>query len=130
MTRTNFDRLIELLKDELPGAIADPQAFRELAGELQRATIVDTTSVPADVVTMNSSVKLTDLKSKGTESYTLVYPKDANIAEGRLSILAPIGTALLGSRAGDEIRWTVPTGESNLRIEEVTYQPERDSLAV
>lgn len=129
VTREDFDRLVELLKDGLLGAIADPKAFRELAGELQLATIVDPASVPADVVTMNSTVRLTDLKSKETEAYTLVYPEDANIAEGRLSILAPIGTAILGYRVGDRIRWAVPTGKSNFRIDEVIYQPERDSLA-
>lgn len=128
VTRDDYDRLVELLKDELLGAIADPKTFRELAGELQLATIVDAASVPADVVTMNSTVKLTDLRTKETETYTLVYPEDANIAEGRLSIFAPIGTAILGYRVGNRVRWDIPAGRSNMRIDEVIYQPERDAV--
>ena len=128
VTRDDYDRLVELLTDELFGAIAEPKAFRELSGELQRASIVDAASVPVDVVTMNSTIKLTDLKSKETETYTLVYPEEANIAEGRLSILAPIGTAILGYRLGDRVRWVIPSGKSNMRIDEVIYQPERDAV--
>ena len=129
VTRDDCDRLVELLKDDVLAAIADPKALRELAGELERATVVDAASVPKDVVTMNSTVKLTDLKSKETETYTLVYPEDANIAESRLSILAPIGIAILGYRVGDRVRWAIPAGKSDVRIDEVLYQPERDSVA-
>lgn len=82
MTCEDFNRLVELLKDELLGVIAALTALRQLASELHRATIVDTGSVPADVVTMNSTAKLTDFKSQATDSYTQVYPEDANIAKG------------------------------------------------
>ena len=127
VTREDFGRLVEVLKDELFSAIADPKAFRELANELQCATIVDSASVPADVVTMNSTVKLTDLESDKPETYTLVYPEDADIAKGRLSILAPLGIALLGSRVGNSVRWAIAEGEDTMRIAEVIYQPERDA---
>ena len=127
VTREDYNRLVELLNDEIFCAIAAPKVFRELAGELQLATIVDSASVPVDVVTMNSTVKLTDLNSKESETFTLVYPKDANIAQGRLSILAPIGTAILGYRVGNKVRWSVPDGTSNFQIDEVIYQPERNS---
>lgn len=129
VTREDYDRLVELLKDEILGATADPRAFRELASELQRATLVDSDSVPTNVVTMNSTVKLTDIKSKETETFTLVYPEDANIAEGRLSILAPIGIAILGYRVGSRVRWAVPAGMSNTQIDDLVYQPERDKIA-
>jgi len=82
VTCEDFNRLVELLKDELLGVIAALTALRQLASELHRATIVDTGSVPADVVTMNSTAKLTDFKSQATDSYTQVYPEDANIAKG------------------------------------------------
>tara|TARA_R110002049_G_scaffold72490_7_gene187534 strand:- start:106816 stop:107229 length:414 start_codon:yes stop_codon:yes gene_type:complete len=129
VTSEDYRRLVEILKDRVLTAIADPNSFRELAAELERAKIVDASTVGPDVVTMNSTVKLTDLKSGETETFTLVYPKDANIAEGRLSILAPIGTAILGYRVGNRVRWSVPAGQSNMRIDEVIYQPERDTVA-
>ncbi|PAY16142.1 transcription elongation factor GreAB [Rhodopirellula sp. SM50] len=129
VTHRDFRHLVELLKDELLGAMVDPKAFRELAGELQHATIVDAVSVPPDVVTMNSTVKLRDLESDSTETYTLVYPEDANIAEGRLSILAPIGIAIFGDRVGNRVRWAVPAGKRNMRIDDVIYQPERDAVS-
>lgn len=129
VTREDFDRLAVLLNDELFAAMADRKVFGELASELRNARIVESTAVPPDVVTMNSTVKLTDLESGETEAYTLVYPRDADIAAGRLSILAPIGTAILGYRVGDLVRWAIPSGKSNMRIDEVIFQPERDSVA-
>ncbi|QEF97800.1 Regulator of nucleoside diphosphate kinase [Stieleria maiorica] len=129
VTLEDFDLLLELLKEELLGAISDPKAARDLATELQHATIVDSASVPDDVVTMNSTVKLTDLETKRTETYTLVYPDDVNITVGRLSILAPIGTAILGNQVGHTVGGSDSADKSILRIDEVIYQPERDSVA-
>ena len=63
------------------------------------------------------------------DTFTLVYPDEANIAEGRLSILAPLGTAILGYRVGDSIRWKIPSGEGRWRVEEIVFQPERESVA-
>ncbi len=96
-----------------------------LEGELRRARVVPAGKVPADVVTMNSVVRLRDLDSDETEEYELVYPADADMAQNRISILAPIGTAILGYRLGDVIEWPVPAGLRRLRVEEVLYQPER-----
>ena len=75
---------------------------------------------------MNSTVRLLDPRTKEVDTYTLVYPEDANIAEGKLSVLAPIGTAILGYRVGDVVRWQVPSGMTRVRIEELVFQPERD----
>ena len=96
-----------------------------LEGELSRARVVPAGKVPADVVTMNSVVRLRDLDSDETEEYELVYPPDADVAHNRISVLAPIGTAILGYRLGDVIEWPVPAGLRRLRVEEVLYQPER-----
>jgi regulator of nucleoside diphosphate kinase len=96
-----------------------------LEGELCRARVVPAGKVPADVVTMNSVVRLRDLDSDETEEYELVYPADADMAHHRISVLAPIGTAILGYRLGDVIEWPVPAGLRRLRVEEVLYQPER-----
>ena len=96
-----------------------------LEGELSRARGVPTEEVPPDVITMNSVVRLRDLDSDEMEEMELVYPADADMAHNRISVLAPIGTAILGYRLGDVIEWPVPAGLRRLRVEEVLYQPER-----
>ena len=96
-----------------------------LEAELRRARVVPADKVPPDVVTMNSVVRLRDLDSDETEEYELVYPADADMTHNRISVLAPIGTAILGYRLGDVIEWPVPAGLRRLRVEEVVYQPER-----
>lgn len=96
-----------------------------LEAELQRARVVPAGKVPTDVVTMNSVVCLRDLDSDETEEYELVYPGDADLALNRISILAPIGTAILGYRLGDVIEWPVPAGLRRLRVEGVLRHPER-----
>jgi regulator of nucleoside diphosphate kinase len=73
---------------------------------------------------MNSRVKLVDLESDETMEYTLVFPQDADLAEGKISVLAPIGTAMLGYRVGDVFSWQVPSGERRIRVEAILYQPE------
>ena len=80
--------------------------------------------MPPDIVTMNSRIRLTDLDSAEELVYTLVYPAEADYAAGKISVLAPVGTALLGERVGNEIVWDVPGGTRRLRIEELLYQPE------
>ena len=95
-----------------------------LAGELRRAQVVLRSQLPPDAVTMNSTVRLRDLETGEEETYTLVYPADADIGENKLSVLAPVGTALLGYRVGDVVEWPVPAGVARFRIEGV-LQPAR-----
>lgn len=92
--------------------------------ELARAMVVDPTHVPADVVTMNSKVILQDIDSGEELRYTLVFPKDADIDSGAISVLAPVGTAILGYREGDIVEWNVPSGTRHLKITKLVYQPE------
>ncbi|WP_149496719.1 nucleoside diphosphate kinase regulator [Roseiconus lacunae] len=128
VTFDDYTRLSALLADKMMGMIADRKLLRDLASELQHAEVIESSKVPGDVVTMNSIVVLTEIGSGETDRYTLVYPEDANIAEGRLSVFAPVGTAILGYRVGDLVRWNVPSGTIELRIDAVTYQPERDAM--
>jgi len=95
-----------------------------LAQELARADIVDPKDVRPDVVTMNSRVVLQDVNTHEEMNYVLVFPKDANVDAGAISVLAPIGTAILGYSMGDIIEWPVPAGRRRIRIEKVVYQPE------
>jgi regulator of nucleoside diphosphate kinase len=98
----------------------------DLRAELDRPEIVRPEDVPHNVVTMNSTVVLRDVDTKERETYTLVFPDAADIANDRLSVLAPVGTAILGERIGDVVRWRVPQGWRRLKVERVIYQPERE----
>ena len=123
---TEFDksRLEELIAvaEEFGGQ--DRKDLASLAEELERAEVVSSKDVPADVVTMNSKVVLRDLSTSEKMTYVLVFPKDANIAAGAISVLAPVGTAILGYAKGDVVEWSVPSGVRRIRIDDVLYQPE------
>jgi len=89
--------------------------------------MVEPQEMPGDVITMNSVVRIRDMESGAEKTYTLVFPSEASIDEGRISILSAIGTALIGYRVGDIIEWQVPSGLKRLKIEEILYQPEASS---
>jgi regulator of nucleoside diphosphate kinase len=98
-----------------------------LVSELERADVVDARDVPPDVVTMNSRVVFEDTGTGKTTEVTIVFPQDADMQRGRVSVLAPVGTALLGLAQGDSIVWPFPDGSSRcLRVVEVTFQPEAE----
>ncbi len=98
----------------------------ELEDELARATIMDPKDMPHTVVTMNSTVRFRVTTAETEFTLTLVYPNDIDSSGTKISILAPVGSALLGLSQGDEIEWPKPGGGVlHVRIEEVTYQPER-----
>lgn len=102
----------------------DQRYVDALRRQLEHAEVVASAEIPADVVTMNSQVRVRDLGSGKVTVYTLVFPRDADFSRNRISILAPIGTALLGLRVGDVIEWKVPAGTRRLKVESVLYQPE------
>lgn len=96
-----------------------------LEEELDRAEVLPQRDVPPDVVTMNSSIRFKDTESGAESEITLVYPQDADPANRRVSILAPVGAAVLGLRVGASIEWPVPDGRiRRLQITSVLYQPE------
>lgn len=111
---------IRALLDKIP----NPQQGAELEMELDRAVLVRPENIPTDIITMNSTARLLDLDTEESFTYTLVFPENAALSEGRISILAPIGTAMIGYRVGDTFSWKVPEGVRRLRVEEVLYQPE------
>ncbi len=130
LTKEDYARLEDLLFSRFAAAFSDKTYLQSLRGELDIAKVVKPEEVPPNVVTMNSIVRLRQLRSTRTETetYTLVYPEDADIAKGKLSVLAPIGTAILGYRVGDCVEWTVPSGTVRIKIEELVFQPERDGV--
>ena len=98
--------------------------LRLLENELKRARIVAPEEVPPDVITMNSRAELLDLESGERMEFTLVLPVDENINDGKISVLAPLGTAMLGYRVGDEFVWHVPHGLRRLKVIKLHFQPE------
>jgi regulator of nucleoside diphosphate kinase len=128
ITDVDRNRLRDVLASEFVKAIGPVEYLDDLKAELRRAKMVPPEKVPRNVVTMNSSVALRDRSSGELETYTLVFPEDADIAQGRLSVLAPVGTAILGQRVGDELKWRVPDGWRRFKIERVLYQPEREGV--
>jgi len=123
ITRPDLERLQELLNQQRakPGS---GEYLAKLQGELDKAEVVEPKAIPAEVVTMRSTVELTDLDTGNVEVYTLVFPDEADPTEKKISVLAPIGTAVLGYRVGDEFEWKVPAGVRRLRVSKVLYQPE------
>jgi regulator of nucleoside diphosphate kinase len=123
LTATDERRLAHLL--QVKSQELDQDTLKRLEGELERATIVESSQIPDDVVTMNSVVSFEDLETGQRSEATLVYPSATSGTAGKVSILAPIGTALLGLSVGDSIEWPVPGGRSRrLRVTAVHYQPE------
>jgi regulator of nucleoside diphosphate kinase len=115
-------KLIELARQ--PGSGAALATLEELEAELARAQVVPSDDIPHDVITMNSTACLLDLDTGEEEVYTLVFPQQADIAAQKISVLAPIGTAMLGYRVGDSFDWRVPDGLRRLQVKAVIYQPE------
>jgi len=121
MSSLDHQRLERLLESD---AVQRMPGIDALAAEIDRATVVRPQDVPPDVVTMNSTIRFRD-DSNGQEfELTLVYPNDAGQPES-ISILAPVGSALLGLSVGQSIAWQVPGGrELDLRVLAVVRQPE------
>jgi regulator of nucleoside diphosphate kinase len=99
------------------------ESLARLRGELDRAMVVDEAALPPGVVAMNSHVTIVDLESNETEQYTLTFPEQADTSQHRLSVLAPIGTAILGYAEGDEVEWATPGGLRKLKIVSVRRAP-------
>jgi len=121
---TEFDarRLRELLARQSETSSLDQVHLQQLQSELERARVLLWEETPTDVVTMHSEVRVLDLESGDRSDYALVFPREADVSAKRISVIAPLGTALLGFREGDTVEWMMPGGIRRLRIERV-HQP-------
>jgi len=108
------------------GGINAPINLVPLMNELNRAKKVEPAKVPKDLVTMNSIITLQNIKTEQITKLQIVYPEDADLTKKKISIFAPIGTALLGYRKGDIISWTIPSGTAEFKILDIVYQPESE----
>jgi regulator of nucleoside diphosphate kinase len=123
ITDADFERLRRLIAGRRGASSVDQEYLDILEQELDRAEIVQPDAIPQDVVTMDSEVRLRDLESGEVRVYRLVFPSQRR-TENSISVLAPIGTAMLGYRVGDVIEWRVPKGIRRLKVLDVIYQPE------
>lgn len=122
ITERDWERLERMVS----GAGKAPN-IAKLRNELDQATVVPSEKIPFDVVTMNSRVSFQELDTGEKSEITLVYPSDADINRRRISILAPVGAALIGLRVGDEIEWPLPSGKTRTyKIISVLFQPEAE----
>lgn len=124
MTAFDKKRLDELIEVAREFGEHTRKDLKDLAAELSRAKVLEPEQVPADVVTMNSKIVLKDVDTAKEVTYTLVFPREADIKSGAISVLAPVGTAILGYKEGSIVEWPVPSGKRRIRIEKILYQPE------
>lgn len=99
------------------------EALKNLRAELDRAEIIDPAFFPDDIVTMNATVEFEDLGTNEIETYTITFPENADVERRRISVLAPIGTALIGCRSGDVVKWSTPGGVRELKVRHVSAPP-------
>mgnify|MGYP000859444012 CR=1 FL=1 len=124
ITELDKVRLQKLISNALEYNLCKKDYLKRLDQELQRALVVSSKDIPNDIITMNSSVALVDMETNEEMIYTLVFPDDADLLENKISILAPIGTAILGYRVGDIVEWPVPDGIIKLKVDRIVFQPE------
>lgn len=123
ITQNDLNHLRDAIHEAQNSGYRHSIHINQLKKELERAEIVHPQAMPPDVITMNSTAVLVDLENQERMQLTLRYPQDAR-AENQVSILAPIGCAMLGYRVGDEFEWQTPAGMVLMRVEQVIYQPE------
>jgi regulator of nucleoside diphosphate kinase len=124
-TMTEFDvRRLDALFERIRNQVKPPSTLSALEREVAHAVVVSPKEVPPSIVTMNSEVEVVDLQTDERRSLTVVFPAMAGIEDGRISVLAPLGTALIGSCEGAHVAWQTPRGLRRLQVQRVVYQPE------
>jgi regulator of nucleoside diphosphate kinase len=130
VTESDSRRLEVLIEGSRPRNVRDAGSLELLESQLNEAEVVPAARIDPDVVTMDSEVRVRDLDTGEVRVFRLVYPSAADAGAGRISVLAPLGMAVLGRAAGEEVLWATPGGRRRLLIEGVLYQPERNAKDV
>jgi regulator of nucleoside diphosphate kinase len=123
ITDSDKRKLQKLIDDHVYDDV-NKEYVEELEAELKRAETVNARKIPGNVITMNSKVLL--LADGIEEEVSLVYPDEADVIKNKISVLSPIGTAILGYAEGDMLEWDVPSGKVRVEVKKVLYQPEAD----
>ena len=124
ITETDLNRLTDLVHTGLASRRKDDESRQTLEQILDHARVVASSAIPETVVTMNSTARVVDLSTGRERVCTVVFPNEADVEQNRISVLAPLGAAMLGCRVGDVVEWRPPGGAREVRILEVLYQPE------
>lgn len=124
ISKLDYERIKRSINNALSDNSIDEKEADSLLGELGNATILEPKKIPKDVITMNSVVNITFVKTGTPVELKIVYPDQADINKNHISIFSPIATALLGYKVGDVIDWIVPSGPTSLKIDAISYQPE------
>lgn len=119
----DFDRLYGLVESTDPN-LRDKQHMAQLKEELEQGEVLPPEEIPGDVITMNSRFRLKDLDNGNLSDYTLVFPHQADFSKNKISIVAPIGVALIGCKVGATVSWKTQSGEKRFKIMKILYQPE------
>ncbi len=125
LTDADMDRLSRLVRALKHSLFRDQLQLESLEQTLEGAEVASSERVPRDVIRMNSRVRVLDFDTRKRGLYTLVFPDNADIATNQISVLAPLGLALLGRRQGDVVEAKVPGGARRLRVEWVSQRPQR-----
>jgi len=120
LLRNDFEILNGYVKNLQGMRVNEKDNFRKLSEEIRKAQIVNEEDFPTDVVRLNSHVIIKDLQTKRDMALTIVLPQKADIKQRKVSVMAPIGTALIGFRKGQKVSWDVPSGKKDFKIMEVT----------
>lgn len=124
ISKLDYSRIKNRINDARQKRSISSAEAETLMKELDSAKIVEPVEIPADVVTMNSIVKLSFPDNNKQVQFQIVYPDKANVKENKISIFSPIATALIGYKENDEIEWVVPAGLTRIKIDKIIYQPE------
>ena len=124
VTNSDRHRILDLTPGVKGVSRMDDSNLEELRREIERARIVAEETIQGNIITMNSKFRVRLLDSGEVRLYTLVFPEDADFAQGKISVLSPLGIALIGYQEGDEVEWVAPAGPRKLTVEKILYQPE------
>lgn len=123
LLKNDYELLNEYVKNLHGMQVNEKENFRKLSQELGKAQLVDVTDFPMDIVRLDSTVVIRDVQTKRDMTITIVMPQSADIKQKKVSVLAPIGTALIGFRKGQKVSWEVPAGKKDFIIMDVTNDP-------
>lgn len=124
ITNLDYQRLFNLINSVRDTMKDDLHNIETLEQEIDRAKRIEPRKIGPDFVTMNSEVEVIDLASGRVMTFKLVYPQDEDFKNNRLSVLSPLGSALIGYREGDEVEFRVPAGTKKVKITRILFQPE------
>jgi regulator of nucleoside diphosphate kinase len=116
LTKSDYEILNSYVKNLHGMQVNEKENFSKLSGELKKAQVIDDASLPANIVRLGSTVVVKDLMTKRDLTVTIVLPQQADIKQKKVSVLAPIGTALIGFKKGQTVSWDVPSGKKDFKI--------------